>query len=70
MNIFKQFLNYRKGLKKVKEIKKIIDSNTELGNETRLLVNNIKVNIEHLVTKFPELGNVYADCLEVLKKND
>jgi len=69
MNIFKQFMNYRKALKKAKEIKKIIKSNSALENETKLIVNNLKVNVELLVNKFPELKEVYFDCLEVLNND-
>lgn len=69
MNIIKQFLNFKKALKKVKAVKKIIKSNQNLENETKLLINNIKVNVELLVNKFPELKDVYLDCLEELNSD-
>jgi hypothetical protein len=67
MKIFKQFMTFRKALKKAKAIKKILKSNKELENETKLLIDNIKLNVELLAAKFPELKEVYLDCLEELK---
>lgn len=66
MNILKQFMAFRKAMKKVKAIKKIIKSNAALENETKLLVSNIRVNIELLINKFPELKDVYLDIVEEL----
>ena len=65
MNIFKYF----KYVKKIKKIKKILKNNTELENETKLLINNIKVNVELLSNKIPEIKEVYLDILEELKND-
>lgn len=65
MNIFKYF----KHVKKIKKIKKILKNNTELENETKLLINNIKVNVELLSNKIPEIKQVYLDILEELKND-
>ncbi len=65
LNIFKYF----KYAKKIKKIKKIIKANTELENETKLLINNIKVNLELLANKVPEIKEVYLDIIEELKND-
>lgn len=65
MNIFKYF----KYAKKIKKIKKILKNNTELENETKLLINNIKVNVELLANKVPEIKEVYLDIIEEIQKD-
>lgn len=65
MNVFKYF----KYVKKLKKIKKIIKNNLELENETKLLINNIKVNIELLANKIPEIKEVYLDILEEIQND-
>jgi hypothetical protein len=67
MKLLKQFLDFRKALKKIKAIKKIIKANADTENETKLLINNIKVNVELLINKFPELKEIYLECLDELK---
>ena len=65
MNIFKYF----KHVQKIKKIKKIIKANTVLENDTKLIINNIKVNLELLAGKIPELKEVYLDIVEEIKND-
>lgn len=60
MNIFKYF----KHVSKIKKVKKIIKNNADLENETKLLINNIKLNVELLIRKIPQLKEIYLDILE------
>ena len=55
--------------KKLKKIKKILKNNANLENETKLLINNIKINVEQLAGKIPEAKEVYLEILEELKND-
>ena len=69
MNILRQFILFKKILKKIKAIKKVLKSNKELEQETKMLIDNIKLNIELLISKFPELRFIYLEIMEILNDN-
>jgi hypothetical protein len=64
MKIIRQFLLFKKVVNKYNAVRRIINMNKKLGEEANLYIDNIKTNAELLVSKFPELKEVYLELLD------
>lgn len=67
MNIFKKIALFNKLSKALDDVKKLIDNNHQLTEDTKKVIANLKADIEALIILLPALKSVYIDIKEALK---